>query len=230
MNVIVEQTGEERLRRLGMELGELIDKLAREVAAAAPAGVVHESYVARFKETANRLLRLNGELREQDLDPQALAEFRGILIEAVRELNEADPERPLDTFDTLLVRAEQLRHIVRDALDGRVSGATTAEVLSELRAWLPDARLRDLGELLDRSERQIQRWSGSAGDPPRRLRLVARLVALLRHGWTAEGVVAWFRRARPDLGGKPPLELLDDPDREADLILAARRGRAQHGS
>jgi hypothetical protein len=227
MSVIAEQT---RLENLETELEDLIQRFATLVASAAAVDEVDDSFSDRFRQTGSRLLELSGELHEEDFDPRALAEFRGILIEAVREIAEADPQRPLDAIDALLIRAEQLRHIVRDALDAHVGGETAGAVLAQLRGWLPDARLRDLGELLDRSERQIQRWSGSTTPPPRRLVLVTRLVALLRHGWTAPGVVAWFRRARPDLGGKSPLEILDDPAQEAGLISAARRGRAQHGS
>jgi hypothetical protein len=42
------------------------------------------------------------------------------------------------------------------------------------------------------------------------MQLAARIIAVLRHGWTDQGVVAWYR-ARPDLAGARPTELLDDP-------------------
>lgn len=222
----------DRLERIEVELGDLVRRFAADVALAAPADQVDASFGSfadRMQQTVDRLMSLNGELHEDDFDPRALAEFRGILIETIQAATQADPDRPLDAVDSLLVHAEQLRHIVRDALDGHVEGVTVSEVLTEIRQWLPDARLRDLAVLLDRSERQIQRWSSSQSVAPRRLRLVVRLVALLRHGWTAQGIVAWFSRPRSDLGGRAPIEVLDDPGREADLLAAARRGRAQHG-
>ena len=40
---------------------------------------------------------------------------------------------------------------------------------------------------------------------------VARLVAILRHAWTDEGVVAWFYRPRKDLDARKPIELIDEP-------------------
>jgi hypothetical protein len=56
------------------------------------------------------------------------------------------------------------------------------------------------------------------------------LVALLWRAWTPAGVVAWFYRQRRDLDGKPPIDVLDDPEYERSLMTAARQGRAQHGS
>ena len=42
--------------------------------------------------------------------------------------------------------------------------------------------------------------------------------------------MAWFYRGRTDLDGKPPIDVLDDPEYERALMIAARQGRAQHGS
>lgn len=227
-----EESVEERLATLQGEIGDLVEPLASEVAKAAADGTVDSSYVERFEETAHRLVELNEELREEDFGPRALAELRGIIIEAVRDVQEADPERPLDAMDSLLVKAEQIRHIVRDAIDGHVSGMgeTSAALMAGLKELLPNATWGELAALLGRSRRQVQRWSKQTGTPARRLELVARLVALLRHGWTEQGVVYWFMRPRPDLGGRKPIDLLDDPAREEELLAAARRGRAQHGS
>lgn len=223
---------EDRLENLQVELADLVEPFVREVSRAAGTDAVDPSFVERFRETARRLIELNDELHEDDFDPRALAEFRGIIINAIRDVDEADPERPLDTIDALLIYAEQLRHIVRDAVDGHVGGRSHSaeEVMASLRNTLPTVRQVELAALLGRSQRQVQRWATQEGAPPRRLELVARIAALLRHSWTEEGVVAWFFRPRPDLRGKKPVDLLDDPDQEANLITAARRGRAQHGS
>jgi hypothetical protein len=109
-------------------------------------------------------------------------------------------------------------------------GENSAEVMANLRQILPSIKQAELAALLGKSQRQVQRWGVQKGPPPRRLELVARLAALLRHAWTEQGVVYWFMRPRQDLGGKKPIDVLDDPNREADLMGAARRGRAQHGS
>jgi transcriptional regulator with XRE-family HTH domain len=223
---------ENRLVNIEVELADLVEPFVREVSKAANTDEVDPSFVDRFRETARRLIDLNDELHEDDFDPRALAEFRGIIINAIKDVAEADPDRPLNTIDSLLIRAEQLRHIVRDAMDGHVGGVgqSTNQVMESLRQALPSIRQVELAALLGRSQRQVQRWATQEGTPPRRLELVARIAALLRHSWTEDGVVAWFFRPRPDLRGKKPVDLLDDPNREAELITAARRGRAQHGS
>lgn len=223
---------ENRLENIEVELADLVEPFVREVSKAASTDEVDPSFVDRFRETAQRLMELNDELHEDDFDPRALAEFRGIIINAIKDVAEADPDRPLNTIDSLLIRAEQLRHIVRDAMNGHVAGVgqSTDQVMESLRQVLPSIRQVELAALLGRSQRQVQRWATQEGPPPRRLELVARVAALLRHSWTEDGVVAWFFRPRPDLRGKKPVDLLDDPNREAELITAARRGRAQHGS
>jgi hypothetical protein len=57
-----------------------------------------------------------------------------------------------------------------------------------------------------------------------RMQLAARVIAVLRHGWTDQGVVAWFHRARPDLAGARPIELLDDPRERAGSAERGARG------
>jgi transcriptional regulator with XRE-family HTH domain len=223
---------ENRLENIEVELADLVEPFVKEVSKAASKDEVDPSYADRFRDTARRLIELNGELHEEDFDPRALAEFRGIIIDAIGDVEDADPDRPLDTIDSLLIRAEQLRHLVRDAMDGHVSGVgqNAAQVMESLRRTLPSVRRVELAALLGRSQRQVERWASQEGPPPSRLELVARIAALLRHSWTEDGVVAWFLRPRADLRGKKPIDLLDDPSRETELITAARRGRAQHGS
>jgi hypothetical protein len=59
---------------------------------------------------------------------------------------------------------------------------------------------------------------------------LARLVAILRHNWDEEGIIAWFERPRRDLSGRRPATLLADPNAEDELISAARSGRNQYAS
>lgn len=222
----------DRLETIEVEISDLVEPFIREVSRAANQDEVDPSFLDRFDETSRRLFALNDELHEEDFDPRMLAEFRGIIISAIKDVSHADQTRPLDTIDSLLVHAEQLRHLVRDALDGHVGGLgqSSQEVMESLREMLPSIRQVELAALLGRSQRQVQRWATQAGPPPRRLELVARIAALLRHSWTEDGVVAWFFRPRRDLGGKKPVDLLDSPDWEDRVLRAARRGRAQHGS
>ena len=198
----------------------------------AEAGEIDRAYHERFKQTVHRLLLLNDELHPEDFDPEALAELRGILLNTVRAAESFDPERPLDSLDGFLVQAEALRHIVRDALDGRVAGAEddAGTVVARLQTWLPQIRQKQLAELVGRSPRTVQRWAAIGGRPTRRLRLVGRLVALLRRAWTEEGVLAWFYRPRREFRGRAPIEVIDDVEYERPLMVAARQGRAQHGS
>jgi hypothetical protein len=229
MNMLAER---HRLETIEVEIADLVEPFIKEVGKAADTEEVDPSFVDRFRDTARRLFELNEELHEEDFDPRALAEFRGIIINAIQDVAEAEPERPLDTIDSLLIHAEQLRHLVRDAIDGHVGGAgqNSSSVMTSLREILPSVRQVELAALLGRSQRQVQRWAAQEGPPPRRLEFVARIAALLRHSWTEDGVVAWFFRPRPDLHGKKPVDLLDDPSREGEILTAARRGRAQHGS
>lgn len=105
----------------------------------------------------------------------------------------------------------------------------------ELARWLAttvEAPQRDIAALLGVDLRRFQRWASASertrpeGEQARRLRAVARLVAQLRHAYTAAGVIAWFERPRPDLGGEAPGALLDDPVRLPDLLLAAGSARS----
>ncbi len=222
----------DRLETIEVEISDLVEPFIREVSKAATQGEVDPSFIDRFRDTSRRLFELNEELHEEDFDPRVLAEFRGIIINAIKDVAEAEEDRPLDTIDSLLIHAEQLRHLVRDALDGHVGGVgySAKEVMESLREILPSIRQVELAALLGRSQRQVQRWSALDGPAPRRLELVARISALLRHSWTEDGVVAWFFRPRQDLEGSKAVDLLDDPAQEDVILKAARRGRAQHGS
>lgn len=190
------------------------------------------AYTERFVRTAQRLSSQVHKELPPDLDPEALAEIRGHLINGLEALNEIDEKRPLDSIDNFVVHAEAVRHIVRDALDGQAKGdeADAGELLEGLSMQLPGVTRKELAELLGIGERQVQRLAKGGSKPSDRLRLVSRLVALLWRAWTPAGVVAWFYRPRRDLDSKPPIDVLDDPEYERSLMIAARQGRAQHGS
>jgi hypothetical protein len=194
---------------------------------------IDPAYAERFVETAQRLSSQVHKEVPPDLDPQALAEIRGHLIDGLEALNELDETRPLDSVDSFIVHAEAMRHIVRDALDGQPDGdeSDAKDLLEGISKQLPGITRQELGDLIGVGERQVQRLARDDGrNPSRRLQLVARLVALLWRSWTPAGVVAWFYRKRGDLDGRSPIDVLEDPNYERALMLAARRGRAQHGS
>lgn len=228
----------EQLERLEDHIESWQTKLREDLAATAaksgtPEHPVDSAYAERFVETAQRLSSQVHREVPPDLDPEALAEIRGHIIDGLEALNELDEDRPLDSVDSFVVHAEAVRHIVRDALDGQPDGdeSSAGELIAGISGQLAGVTRKQLGELIGVGERQVQRLSkGEGGRPSHRLQLVARLAALLARAWTPAGVVAWFYRRRDDLDGRPPIDVLDDAGYERALMLAARRGRAQHGS
>jgi hypothetical protein len=190
------------------------------------------AFAERFRETARRLSkRLNEEL-PPELGAEAVAEIRGIIVDALHALDDIDDEHPWDAVEAFVLKAEAIRHIVRDALDAHIEsdGRDAKALVGALQEWLPRVTQVEQARLLNISPRQLQRWKRDGGTPNRRLVLVAQLVALLRRAWTPEGIVAWFYRPRRELHDLPPIDALDDPAFEAELLTAVRQGRAQHGS
>lgn len=192
-------------------------------------GLADQAYRQRAEDTVRRLVLLDDELHSADFAPEWVAEFRGLLLGSLRTLQTEDP---LDAYDKLLLNAEAIRHLLRDALDGHVQGGedNVGAVVEQLIQWLPRVSQKELADLMGISTRQFQRWALSRAAPSRRAQLVARLIAILRRSWTPEGVVAWFYRPRPAFDGRAPIDVLDDPAYEQQLFLAVRQGRAQHGS
>lgn len=182
----------------------------------------------RIYDTAERMVRLDGELHGADFDPEWVAEFRGLLLDSLRAIQ---AEEPLDAFDKLLLNVEAMRHLLRDALDGHVDGSEedVSHVVEELQRWLPSSNQAELASLMGVSKRQYQRWALSHARPSRRAQIVSHLVAVLRRSWTDAGVVAWFYRDRPGLDGMSPIDVIDRPDYEQRLLREVRQGRAQHG-
>lgn len=189
--------------------------------------------VQRWAHTVHRLSAAIDDAVPPSLDSAELAEIRGDLLAITQSVLMYDAQRPLDSYEEALLRLEAIRHVVRDALDQRAADESDARgLIGRLEDALPRIGRRELAQLLGVSERSIQRTLADEETvaPSRRLLLVSRLVALLRRGWTPEGVVAWFDRPRSALGGKSPLEVIDDPAFEQEVLALARAGRAQHGS
>lgn len=190
-------------------------------------------YLDRWRHTAGRLSEAINRSAPPSLDPEQLAEIRGELLEILQRVANGDPKRPLDSVEAALLSLEAIRHIVRDALDQQAPGEGDARaLLAGLEEALPRVGRSPLADLLGTSERSLQRILASPTpvEPSRRLLLLARLVSLLRRGWTPEGVIAWFHRPRPELHGESAIEAIDDANLEQDILALARHGRAQHGS
>lgn len=192
-------------------------------------GLTDETYQQRMKDTVARLVQVDGELHKADFDPEWIAEFRGLLLDSLRAMQD---EEPLDAFDKLLLNIEAMRHLLRDALDGHVEGSEEdiATVVHQLQQWLPRVSQSELAGLMGISTRQYQRWGQTHSEPSRRAQVVVRLITILRRSWTDAGVVAWFYRPRPGLDDKTPVDVIDDIAYEQAIFREVRQGRAQHGA
>lgn len=138
-----------------------------------------------------------------------------------------------------IIELEAIRHVLRDGVEteplrtGATSGEpvlTRADAVRQLEAWFPRLDKSQLAQLLGVSTRTVDRWR-SAEDTaaPWHAEMAVQLAGVLRHSWTGEGVVRWFDRARPELRGQTPGELLAaaDTSLEQQLLRSARSGRVQ---
>jgi transcriptional regulator with XRE-family HTH domain len=223
-------TPEERLGRLDREIESLKQAFVEAATELEASPEVDSSLEQRWNTITARLRALRTDLQPEDYDKEQVAKLFNTLFD-IRDLLEQP--RDLDTIDQLLLSIERVRHVIRDALDEHVSGVANdvGLVVDELGRLLPNVTQDALAELAGVDRRTLARWAKRSDAPRPRLRTVARLVAILRHNWTEDGIVAWFRRPRRDLGGRTPLSVLNSKnyDEEA-LIMAARAGRSQYAS
>ena len=75
-----------------------------------------------FADTMRRVVtRLSKDLGPLNLDPESLAEIRGVIIGGIERLDtEGDAGSRIDVLEDLLIRGEQIRHVLRDALDAEL--------------------------------------------------------------------------------------------------------------
>ena len=149
---------------------------------------------------------------------------------ALRSMKALRHDDVMEQRRDLRVALEQVRHALRDIVDGHWSseGTPVHEVLATLVATLRVPQ-PELAHLLGISTRQLQRWLPGDGALPSgheeaRVRMVAQLVNQLRHVYTAQGVPAWFEYKGPGMKATP-LELLGDPINFPELLAAARGAR-----
>jgi uncharacterized protein (DUF2384 family) len=228
-SVTVTLTPEERLGHADEELLDLKNGFVEAVAQLQEHPEIDNSFHDRLENIGERLGVLREALRPEDLDKAQLIEFHDALWEINRLLTEKDTSYDLDVIDRLLIAIERVRHVIRDALDEHVVGlpSDAGLVIAELRKWLPKSSYETIARLVGVNRRTLTRWMKEKRTPPRRLQLVAHLVAILRHNWSEEGMVMWFDRPRRDLDGKRPVQLLDDAGAEERLLSEARGGRSQ---
>ncbi|MCP9490193.1 MAG: hypothetical protein MSC31_10000 [Solirubrobacteraceae bacterium MAG38_C4-C5] len=197
---------------------------------AARRGALDVEVLERMAETVKEMAgRLNDSLPPQ-VDAHTADEIRRRLLSVLTHPRGEGSD--LDVADHVLMEMEAVRHILRDLLQEQppIELRDAGRIVALLEEWLPSVSVAQLAGLLGLSGRQLQRYRREGGAASARAQLVARLVAILRHAWTGEGVVAWFDRGRHDLAGKRPMDLLDEPGaNERALVLAARAGRVQGG-
>ncbi|MBS1889634.1 MAG: hypothetical protein JSU06_20865 [Actinobacteria bacterium] len=225
-------TPEERLGHADEELLDLKNGFVEAIAELHEHPEIDNSFAERLTAIGDRLSALREGLRlEDDLDKAQVIEFHEALWEINRLLTARDTSYDLDVIDHLLVAIERVRHVIRDALDEHVVGlpGDAGLVIQELKGWLPNTSNEIIAGLVGVNRKTLTRWGKVSRPAPRQLQLVAHLVAILRHNWTEEGVIAWFERPRRGLGGRKPIALLGDPGAEDSLLSEARAGRSQDG-
>jgi AraC-like DNA-binding protein len=226
---------QQELADLEQRISSALDNFREELETAtgeAETPAIDPEYVTRWIETAKRLsVRVSNDLPPQ-LEPEAVAEIRKIIINLLDGLEHVDRDRPLDALDQFFVNSEAVRHIIRDALDEHIDSQEddAAPLVAYLKQALPRVTQADQARIAGISTRHLQRLSKEGGTPPRQLVLAVQLVRLLRYVWNPEGVIAWFHRERTELDGHAPIDLTANPGFERLLLRIAREGRAQNAA
>ena len=188
---------------------------------------------AWYQGVENAVLDLSEALPEgtEDYDARKLFEF---LIE-LRQAITADPGVS-DAQGNVALGAMKMRDVV-----GRIGRRLEHDTLDDpqaaaraILATLPNVGVGDLARLLGASTKTVNTWKagGVVSRKTGRVVLLAQLLTYLRSSMTPVGVVMWFDAPRPQLGGRTPLELLDENEalaREA-LVPLARGARGQLAS
>ncbi len=162
------------------------------------------------------------------VDPYLSNSLLAALLAGEKGLRAANED---DRRSRVRIALEQVRQVLRDVADEAPTAESTdtARVVRFINDTLSVPQ-HDIAELLGVHVRTLQRWlKGGAmpeGDDEARVRMVAKTLAHLRHMYTAPGVVRWFSRPHAALGGRRPLELLDDPVEAADLVRVAAQSRS----
>jgi hypothetical protein len=225
-------TSEERLEQFDREVEELKQLFIDALDELGQAEKADDSFAERWQVIAERLKGLRAGIQTEDYDRDQFATLATALLDMRDLLDRQGAPGDLDVCDGLLIALERIRQVVRDALDEHVNGVAgdVGLVMADLERWLPNISDRTIADLVEVDRRTLSRWRKQGGPPRRQLRIFARLVAILRHNWDEEGIIAWFDRPRRDLNGRKPASLLSDPNAEPDLVSAARSGRSQYAT
>lgn len=182
---------------------------------------------------ADEILAVPREQLER-LDPYLFMALQHGALAAVRALSDPDAAA---SRRLLRIALEQMRQAVRDFYDE--SPVAEDQPIKEVARWLAGALAvpqQSLAELLGTEVRTVQRWL-SVNDPAEphgekavRLRATARMVNHLRHALTGPGVIQWFERARDELDGRAPVDVLGQAEKLPLLMTLASRARSTTAS
>lgn len=188
---------------------------------------------AWYQRLEDAVLDLSNALPEgtEDYDARKLLEF---LIEVRRAISadadaiDADGEVELATLRMRDVALRIRRRLEHDSLDDPRAAARF------VFTTLAGAGVGDLSRLLGVSTKTVNTWKlgGPVTRNAGRVVVLAQLLTYLRSSMTPVGLVMWFDAPRHQLGGRTPLELLDEDEasaREA-LLSLARGARGQLAS
>jgi hypothetical protein len=188
---------------------------------------------AWYQSLEDAILDLSNALPEgtEDYDTRKLFEF---LIELRRAIT-ADPA-VADVGDDVELAVMKLRDVL-----GRIGRRLEHNILDNPQVaaqsifqTLANIGVGDLARLLGVSTKTINTWK--AGGPvtrkTERVVMLAQLLTYLRSSMTPVGLVMWFDAPRPQLGGRTPLELLNENEAAAreSLVPLARGARGQLAS
>lgn len=186
-----------------------------------------------YRRVEDSVLDLSNALPQgvEDYDARKLLEF---MVE-LRRLIEADPEAhdPSGEMEIATMRmADVVRRIQRRLLRQHLDdpGAAVEFILGVLA----NVSVTEVARLLGVSTKTIGSWRHGAQVRPssgraRRVLLVGQLLSYLRDSMTPHGLVMWFDAERDQLGGRTPLQVMQDDEAAAYGMLTglARGSRGQ---
>ena len=188
-------------------------------------------------ETIERLVEMISEITPEVLresDPYLVEAFLVGAVGCAKALWVGDDHKQRRELRLAL---ERTRQALRDLLDECYVGQVRPP--KEVARWVLEVSgvsQQEIAALVRVAPRTLQRWistseaAAPSGEEEVRVRTLARIIDQLRWSMTPVGVVRWLRRPHPDLGGRPPADLLDEPGAYAELPKLAAATRAMVAS
>ena len=159
-----------------------------------------------------------------EIDPYLLAELMQTIAAVEQTLRGRDARRQCEELELEL---EALRDIFVDLQEA--APVRDDRPALEVAHWLKETTQASNQELalFGPSKRSWERWlspnsdAEPRGEDEARIRVAARIVNQLRHALTPRGVLRWFAVGHPELGGRPPADLLADLRDAPRLVMLA---------